>query len=86
MYVFRLQAHLIIEQLEESAQRLLEIIGSEPGMTCDTREHLGTDFLAIMEREHKMRPALPLKHAVRARLAFDLPTDSVEGGKNTPRP
>ena len=55
-------------------------------MPCDTRKHFGADFLAIMESEHKIRPALPLKYSVRAGLALDRPADAVEGCKNATSP
>jgi hypothetical protein len=47
-----------------------QIIRREPGAFCDTREHAWPDFLALVEREHKVGPVLPLKYAMRAGLTL----------------
>ncbi len=57
----------------------LKVVGSKTGEACDTRKHLRADLLAVMESENKIRPALPLKNAVRAGLPLDGPTDALEG-------
>ncbi len=75
----------MFEPLEASAKRLLEIVGSEPGTTCDTRQHVGADLSAVMKREYIHRPPLALKDAVRTGLMFDCPADTGEGCKNTAR-
>lgn len=39
-------------------------------------------FLSVMEREHEVRPATPLKDAVGTGLAFHQPADPEQCGEN----
>src|SRR3990172_8679250 len=42
-------------------------------MLCNARQHFGADFVAIVEGENKIRPAISGKCFVRTGLSFDLP-------------
>jgi hypothetical protein len=42
-------------------------------MLCNTRQHLGADFVAIVEGENKISPAITRKCFMRTGLSFNLP-------------
>lgn len=44
-------------------------------MLRNARQHFGAYFVAIMEGENKIRPAITSKSFVRTRLTFDLPAE-----------
>jgi len=49
----------------------------------DPRQHLRSDVVAIMEREHKIGPAFAGQRSMRPGLALELPPDAEQGGENT---
>ncbi len=51
-------------------------------MLGDSRQHLWSDFLAVMKGKHKIRPAGMFRNLVRTALAFNGPTGSQQRGKN----
>ncbi len=47
-------------------------------MLCDAREHSRADFLAFVEGEHVVGPALTLEDSMRACLSLERPADAME--------
>ena len=52
-------------------------------MLCNTRQHYGADFVAIMEGENEIRPAITGKCFVRTGLSLDLPTKPQQRSEKT---
>src|SRR4051812_26548031 len=52
-------------------------------MLGNSRQHLRPNFVAVMKRENKIRPTFAGQRSMRARLAFELPPDTEQGGENT---
>jgi hypothetical protein len=67
----------------------LQIFRFKAGVFGDAREHLRTDFFAVMEGKHHIRPAVPRQNSMgtmgSAALAFDGPTDAEQSGENPAR-
>jgi hypothetical protein len=61
----------------------LEVFRLESCPFCDSGEHLGSDFVPIMEGEHCVRPSIPCEDAVRSGHALNAPSDVEQGGKDT---
>ena len=60
------------------------IVGRQSRALGDTGEHARPDFLAIVEGENEIRPALTGKNAVRgSALTFDHPPEREQGGEDT---
>lgn len=51
-------------------------------MLRNAGEHARPDFLAIVKREHEIRPAVFSENPVRASLSFDPPAETNERFKN----
>jgi len=51
-------------------------------MTCDSRQHFGADFVAVMESEDVVRLTSPLQHLMGTALALHSPTNSKQGGQD----
>ena len=52
-------------------------------MLCNTRQHYGADFVAIMEGENEIRPAITGKCFVRTGLSLYLPTKPQQRSEKT---
>jgi hypothetical protein len=50
-----------------------QVAGRQARGLGDTGQHLWSDFIAIMEGEYNIRPAIPRKRSMGARLALDGP-------------
>ena len=61
-----------------------EVFGLKARVLGHTRKHAWTEFLAVMESEHKVGPAFPRKSAVRASLTLQMPTDPEKSRKDAP--
>ncbi len=62
----------------------LEIGGGEAGPLGDALEHLGADFVAVVESEKKVRPARPFQDAVGAGAPALLPANAQKSGQDAP--
>ena len=62
----------------------LEIFWGQTGSLRDSGEHLRPDLLVVVEREHEVVPIRTSQCAMRAGLAFQLPTDLQQGGERSP--
>ncbi len=60
----------------------LEVLGTQPAVLGETREHPRAQFLPVMECEDHVRPTRTSEHLVRAGLALDGPTDAKKCGEN----
>jgi len=66
-----------------AGQRWLKILWPEPCPLCDARKHLGTDFVPIMEGEHRVGPSIACQDAMGSGYALNSPSDAEQGGKDT---
>jgi hypothetical protein len=62
--------------LGHAATRPLQVLWAQPGMLGDARQDAWPKFLAIMKREHEVRPTFTCQRAMRARLSLELPADA----------
>ena len=62
-----------------------QILWPKTSVFGDAREHLGADFLTIMEGEHKIGPTFARQCSMRPRLPLEMPPNAEEGSKNTTR-
>jgi hypothetical protein len=53
----------------------LEIFGTKAGALCNSREHAGADFFAIVEGEDNIWPTLSGQRAVGSGLSLELPAN-----------
>lgn len=60
----------------------LKILGPQAGALCDAREHLGSDLIAIVEREDDVGPTRALQRSMRPTLTLDAPSDPKERAKH----
>jgi hypothetical protein len=51
-------------------------------MTCDPRQHSGTDFVTVMKGEDIVRPTGSLQYLMGTALALHSPSDSKQGGQD----
>ena len=66
----------LFQKILQITGRVSEIVGCQSRALGDTGEHARPDFLAIVEGENEIRPALTGKNAVRCpTLSFDHPTE-----------
>ena len=56
-------------------RHLLYVFKLQTGVLRKTCKHSWPDFLAIVEREHDIRPTFASERLVRTRLTFDAPAD-----------
>ena len=62
----------------------LQIAGSEAGSFGQSREHIWPKLFAIMKGKDEIRPAVSLERSMRSGLAFDSPSNALEGSQNSP--
>ncbi len=55
---------------------LLQVFWCDTGMFCHACQHLGSDFLPVMEGEHDIRPTISGKCSVRTRLPLNRPANT----------
>ena len=60
----------------------LEVLGAQPAVLGETRQHTRAEFLPVVEREDEVRPTGTSEHLVRTGLALDGPTDAKKCGEN----
>ena len=58
------------------------VVGSQASTLRNPGEHSRPDLFVIVEGKHEVRPSLPRKRSVRARLTFERPPDPVEAGQD----
>lgn len=56
----------------------LQVVGSQASMFGNSSEHFWSDFLSVMEGEHKIRPAFPTQCSMRSGLPHLLSTEAVK--------
>ena len=78
---------LAIAKLREAQISIpLQIFRFKAGVFGNAREHLRTDFLAVVEGKHHIRPARPRQNPMgSAALTFDDPTDVKQRGEEASR-
>ncbi len=67
-------------------REVLQVVGAKAGSPADAGEPPGADLLAIMKREHEVRPAVALKDAVGTGPALDAPADAFQGCQDATGP
>jgi len=60
----------------------LKIAGLETRPARNARQHLGPDFVVVVEGENEIGLAGPGQRTMRARLTLDCPADAVERGQH----